>query len=326
MPAATPTLADGQVAITTPTALLTGVPGPVSVTFCNTGVVSETLVVTLARAGGTARRVARAVLAADEQLVLAGVPLNAADSLKAVTTTAGVVDYVVYAAPDAAPLTAYTLDANGAIKNGAAAIGSGSQTISGSLTISGDLTVSGGDVDAGASGAAGSVDVFPATASKGKLQITCTDQVGDTTVGLVAGAMAAARTLTIADPLASCNFLMGAQAAVARTATADGLTTGTVADAGRLQHVTVTSADANHIVVLPTPTPGTIVVLHVGATGFELRSSAPATVAINGGAGADAESAIAADSTCVMVCVSATAWKGFFLDADGDLAKVEAAA
>ncbi len=119
----------------------------------------------------------------------------------------------------------------------------------------------------------------------------------------------------------------GLVAAVARTATADGLTTGTIADAGLLQFVQVTAgSDANSIIVLPTPTPGTIVILNVGATGFELRSSAPNTVGINGGTGSAGESAIAANSTCVMICVSATSWKGFFLDADSDLAKVEAAA
>jgi len=56
------------------------------------------------------------------------------------------------------------------------------------------------NLDAGASGAAGSVDVFPGTASKGKLAITCTNQTGDTTVSLVADAMAEARTIHIPDP------------------------------------------------------------------------------------------------------------------------------
>ncbi len=54
--------------------------------------------------------------------------------------------------------------------------------------------------DAGASGTAGSVDVFPGTESKGKLAITCADQAGDTTVGLVVDEMAAARTIHIPDP------------------------------------------------------------------------------------------------------------------------------
>jgi hypothetical protein len=91
-------------------------------------------------------------------------------------------------------------------------------------------------------------------------------------------------------------------------------------------YVAVTSANANHIVILPAPTPGRQVVINVGANGFELRSSAPATVAINGGAEANAESAIAANSTIIAICISATAWKAIFLDADSDVAKVPAAA
>lgn len=113
---------------------------------------------------------------------------------------------------------------------------------------------------------------------------------------------------------------------VARTATADGLTTGTIVSRGVDQYVTVTSADANHIIVLPAPVVGRRVTLNVGATGFELRSSTPASIAINGGTGAAAESAIPANSTVLAICISATAWKAIFLDADGDVAKVEAAA
>lgn len=117
-----------------------------------------------------------------------------------------------------------------------------------------------------------------------------------------------------------------APVAVARTATAAGLTTGTIADAGFLQFVTVTSDSADKIIILPTPTPGTMVWLTNGATGYELRSSDPATIAINGGSGSNAESAIAANSTVLAICISATAWKAIFLDADADVAKVEAAA
>jgi hypothetical protein len=112
---------------------------------------------------------------------------------------------------------------------------------------------------------------------------------------------------------------------VARTATATGATTGTIADAGMIQFVTVTSDDANKIVVLPAPTPGTIVILRNGATGYELRSSAPATVAINGGTGASAESAIAASTMVIAVCTSATTWQAIGL-AGTTLAAVEAAA
>lgn len=77
-------------------------------------------------------------------------------------------------------------------------------------------------------------------------------------------------------------------------------------------HVTVSvTTDANDIVILPEPIPGRIVILSNGATGYELRSSTPASIGINGGTGAAAESAIPASTTAWLICESATAWKGF---------------
>lgn len=110
----------------------------------------------------------------------------------------------------------------------------------------------------------------------------------------------------------------------ARTATAAGLTTGQISEFAT--HVTVTSANADHIIVLPKPVVGKRITIDVGSTGFELRTTAPATIGINGGTGSDAESAIAANSTLDAVCISLTAWKVVFWDADGDVAKVTAAA
>jgi hypothetical protein len=130
-------------------------------------------------------------------------------------------------------------------------------------------------------------------------------------------------TFAAALALAASGFT---QAAIARTATSGGLTTGTIASGPALQFITVTSADANHIVVLPAPTPGVIVMLHVAATGYELRTSDPATIGINGGTGASAESAIGANTTVLMICATATSWKGLQLGSDGTLAKVEVAA
>jgi hypothetical protein len=92
----------------------------------------------------------------------------------------------------------------------------------------------------------------------------------------------------------------------ARTATADGLTTGIISNT--TDFVVVTSADANHIITLPTPTPGRVVRIRNAGTGYELRSSDPATIAINGGAGAGAESAIAANVLVMAVCDTATPW------------------
>lgn len=55
------------------------------------------------------------------------------------------------------------------------------------------------NLDAGASGTAGSVDIFPTTASKGKVAITATANTGDTTTAITVGAQAAARTYGVPD-------------------------------------------------------------------------------------------------------------------------------
>jgi hypothetical protein len=92
----------------------------------------------------------------------------------------------------------------------------------------------------------------------------------------------------------------------ARTASADGTGTGTIS--ANTDFVVVTSAGVDNIIVLPTPTPKVVVRLRNGATGYELRSSAPATGGINGGVGAAAESAIAANTYVVCECDTATSW------------------
>ena len=91
-------------------------------------------------------------------------------------------------------------------------------------------------------------------------------------------------------------------------------------------HIAVTSANANHIVILPAPVPGTKITLLNGATGYELRSSAPATVKINGGSGADAESAVAANTVVKVECVSATEWIGSTVAQDGTVGVLQVAA
>lgn len=69
------------------------------------------------------------------------------------------------------------------------------------------------NLDAGASGTAGTVDVFPSTASKGKLQFAAADSAGDTTTTVTNASQAGARTYTIPDAGASASFAMteGAQ-------------------------------------------------------------------------------------------------------------------
>lgn len=90
--------------------------------------------------------------------------------------------------------------------------------------------------------------------------------------------------------------------------------------------VTVTSADANFIIILPDAPVGTKITLINGATGYELRSHAPATVGINGGVGAGAESAIAANIVTLVERVSATNWVGNSRTAAGVVGVTQVAA
>lgn len=110
-------------------------------------------------------------------------------------------------------------------------------------------------------------------------------------------------------------------------ATDDGTGTGQIDDRGMVRFCTVDcDSDANHIVTLPQPVIGKVVILAIGTTGCEVRSSAPATVAINGGTGAAVESAIGASTLAIFICESLTSWKAFQIGSDGTLAQVEAAA
>lgn len=123
----------------------------------------------------------------------------------------------------------------------------------------------------------------------------------------------------------AATFTTGYQASsVDVTATSDGTGTGVI-DAG-VSYVTVTSSDANYIATLPSPVAGNIIHIFVGANGFELRSSDPATISINGGAGANFESAIAANTLVRCVCTSATTWVATQFAADGTETAVEVAA
>lgn len=81
----------------------------------------------------------------------------------------------------------------------------GNQTITGTKTIAALVST---DIDLGASGTAGTVDVFPTTASKGKIQLVATASTGDTTTTITNAAQAGAVTYTIPDAGASANFVM----------------------------------------------------------------------------------------------------------------------
>ncbi len=57
-----------------------------------------------------------------------------------------------------------------------------------------------------------------------------------------------------------------------------------------------------------------------------MRSDTPASVSINGGSGAGAESAIGANTLVRAVCVSSTAWIATAFNTSGTESAVEAAA
>ncbi len=94
------------------------------------------------------------------------------------------------------------------------------------------------DIDAGESGVAGSVDIFPATAAHGKLAITVADQTGNTTVALTAAAMGQATTVTIPDPGAAAGYVVMTTAALA------------LAEADVLQNVTPGTGAASKAMIL----------------------------------------------------------------------------
>lgn len=119
---------------------------------------------------------------------------------------------------------------------------------------------------------------------------------------------------------------LGGTLTVSATATSDGTTTGTLTDLGYDFTALVTTANANNIIILPAPVVGrTITLINQSATAYKLRSSAPAGIAINGGTGANASTAIPASSLAVITCRTATAWHGHTITG-ATLAAIQAAA
>lgn len=100
----------------------------------------------------------------------------------------------------------------------------------------------------------------------------------------------------------------GGLSSVSNIATVAGLTTGTITNGNVFTAVTAGVAPA--FITLPAAIPGTIVNAYVGANGFSLQTSNPATIGINGGIGAGFKSVIPADTYIEMRCVSPTQWIG----------------
>lgn len=128
------TVADGQVAAATAT-IYTGTRSSetVNALFTNTsGATTETVVVTLTDESAvtpTARRIARAVLSPNEQLFIGGIPMASDDLLKAATTDATTVDYIISSSSSDLPFTILTLDANGSLKQTASTATASATTV-----------------------------------------------------------------------------------------------------------------------------------------------------------------------------------------------------
>lgn len=64
------------------------------------------------------------------------------------------------------------------------------------------------NLDCGKSGTAGTVDIFPSTAAKGRVRLSAADSAGDTVTTIVNASQAAARTYTIPDAGNNASFVM----------------------------------------------------------------------------------------------------------------------
>lgn len=70
----------------------------------------------------------------------------------------------------------------------------------------------------------------------------------------------------------------------------------------------LTSANAAYIAILPAPVVGKVVRGAIAGTGCEIRSSAPASIAVNGVTGTAVEAALAANASFEATCVGSTKW------------------
>ena len=99
----------------------------------------------------------------------------------------------------------------------------------------------------------------------------------------------------------------------------------TVIRGSRLALKLTESDNAAHLVTLPDPVPGLTLTIKNCGTAFELQSSDPETVAINGGTAEGASSTVAANRTLVARCVSETAWIVSQYTEDATESKLDAA-
>lgn len=168
-------------------------------------------------------------------------------------------------------LTTCTFDSGSTLTiNGTFTIGTGTFTTINATT--GNIT----NINAGASGTAGSFDLFPTTASKGKFSLTVNDQTGDTAVSIDVDAMGQATVFNLGDPGAAAVYLAASTLQL------------TLAEMDRLDGITAGTAYASKAVILGaskeinTITTAGITNLNVGADGTKGVFTVYPTTATNG--------------------------------------------
>ncbi len=130
------------------------------------------------------------------------------------------------------------------------------------------------DIDAGASGTKGTVDIFPTTASRGKIAITAADDAGaDDTLTITNAAQGGAYTVTIPDAGASSEFVLSEFASTINGVKTFGsmpiFPAATVAAAGSVRGngpittgiTLVTGADGTKVITLPPAVQGAVCIV-----------------------------------------------------------------
>jgi hypothetical protein len=166
------------------------------------------------------------------------------------------------------------------------------------------------DINAGASGTAGSVNVFPTTASKGKTKFTAADNTGNTTTTISTALQATTRAYTIPDAGADASFRMTEGPAVTRrtpvAATGTNLATAAQLSSG---FTTVTGADDTVGVKLPAaPAAGTVCIVKSTVSNKILKVYPDASATINA-IGSNGAISLASGATIAMfIADSTTQW------------------
>lgn len=164
------------------------------------------------------------------------------------------------------------------------------------------------NLDAGLSGTAGTVDVFPSTAAMGKTAYTAADNAGDTTTTIVNGSMAAARTLTYDDPGGAADFAF-TDYQVSLTANTDGGAASTISAGVQSVVMAANNTDTDDWILLPAGVAGRRI-RGWSVVAHEMRTVAASNATINtvDADGGTNELAIPATTLWEAFCVATDTW------------------